>query len=355
MASANSGDGGRGGQPGTGSGGGAGGEHGTFSGGATNGGPGTLGTGDTGGIGATSAPAVGGEGGGGGGGYYGGGGGGGGAASGSGFVFAGSGGGGGGGGGSSLVPGGGPVVLEFSTEPEVVISYGVIAFTSGSPPSGTAAQRYSYTYTSTGDTGIAYAVTAGALPPGLSLSSVGALSGTPTAPGSYTFTVTASGTTATQSRQDTISIAAAPAVSPGGAVAGSMTSRPTLALLGPAVASPSGVSFSMSCQAATGTICNLRGELSTLEKLFGSKVLALTSRKKRHSQSVIIGQSAFTLPAGQTRRVFMPLNATGRKLLKHFGKLPATLTITLLNASPPTVVQTTTTIKQKQKQRKHQH
>ena len=73
---------------------------GTFSGGATNGGPGTLGTGDTGGIGATSAPAVGGEGGGGGGGYYGGGGGGGGAASGSGFVFAGSGGGGGGGGGS---------------------------------------------------------------------------------------------------------------------------------------------------------------------------------------------------------------------------------------------------------------
>ena len=66
-----------------------------------------------------------------------------------------------------------------------------------------------------------------------------------------------------------------------------------------------------------------------------------------------MGQTTFTLAAGQTRTVAVPLSATGKTLLKRFGKLPATLTISLLNTSPPTVVSTTTTVKQKQKQRKH--
>ena len=50
-----------------------------------------------------------------------------------------------------------------------------------------------------------------------------------------------------------------------------------------------------------------------------------------------------------------PLSDDGKKLLKHFGRLPATLTISLLNTSPPSVVSATTTIKQKQKQSKHHH
>ncbi|HEX4826333.1 MAG TPA: putative Ig domain-containing protein [Candidatus Polarisedimenticolaceae bacterium] len=64
-----------------------------------------------------------------------------------------------------------------------------------SPPSlpgGTLATAYSQTISATG--GLApytYAVSAGALPPGLSLASNGVLSGTPTALGNYAFTVTA--------------------------------------------------------------------------------------------------------------------------------------------------------------------
>lgn len=59
---------------------------------------------------------------------------------------------------------------------------------------------------------VTYAVTAGALPTGLTLSSAGVLSGTPTAAGPYTFTVTAtdstSGTALTATKEFSITIAA---------------------------------------------------------------------------------------------------------------------------------------------------
>ncbi|ALN86342.1 outer membrane autotransporter barrel domain protein [Lysobacter capsici] len=61
-------------------------------------------------------------------------------------------------------------------------------------PNGTVAAAYSQAITASG--GIApytYAITAGALPAGLTLSSAGALSGTPTAGGTFNFTVTATG------------------------------------------------------------------------------------------------------------------------------------------------------------------
>ena len=59
-------------------------------------------------------------------------------------------------------------------------------------PSGTAGTAYSQTVTATGGNApYSFSITAGAMPPGISLSSTGALSGTPTAAGSFSFTVTA--------------------------------------------------------------------------------------------------------------------------------------------------------------------
>ncbi|MEG1280788.1 MAG: putative Ig domain-containing protein [Comamonas sp.] len=56
--------------------------------------------------------------------------------------------------------------------------------------SGTVGSAYSQTITATGGVGaVTYAVTAGSLPAGLTLSSAGELSGTPTAGGSFSFTV----------------------------------------------------------------------------------------------------------------------------------------------------------------------
>jgi YVTN family beta-propeller protein len=72
--------------------------------------------------------------------------------------------------------------------------------TNGPPPNGTVGVAYSFTYTSTGSP--TFSVTAGSLPPGLSLSSAGVISGTPTTVGTFTGTVTATNGTAPDATQD---------------------------------------------------------------------------------------------------------------------------------------------------------
>lgn len=79
---------------------------------------------------------------------------------------------------------------------------------SGALAGGTAGSAYSTTLTQTGALGAPnYAVTAGALPPGLTLSAGGTISGTPTATGTFNFTVTvsdASGCTGSSSYSITV-------------------------------------------------------------------------------------------------------------------------------------------------------
>jgi hypothetical protein len=65
--------------------------------------------------------------------------------------------------------------------------------TSGSPTPATAGTPYTFTVTATGTPAPTYTVTSGALPGGLGLNgTTGTISGTPTTPGSSTFTITAS-------------------------------------------------------------------------------------------------------------------------------------------------------------------
>ncbi len=77
------------------------------------------------------------------------------------------------------------MVSAFGTAP---------AFTATSPPAtGTVSTAYpTYTFAASGTTPITFTQASGTLPPGLTLASNGALSGTPTTPGTYTFTVLAS-------------------------------------------------------------------------------------------------------------------------------------------------------------------
>ncbi len=91
-----------------------------------------------------------------------------------------------------------------------------IALTPGSVPAGTAGVAYSQTFVAVG--GVApylYSVgdrDGGVLPPGLSLSDAGVLSGTPTMPGTFTFSIVAvdstGGIAATVARQYTMSVSA---------------------------------------------------------------------------------------------------------------------------------------------------
>jgi predicted outer membrane repeat protein len=99
-----------------------------------------------------------------------------------------------------------------------------IALSPASLPAGQVGAAYSQTITASNGTGpYTFAITLGALPAGLSLSAAGVLSGTPTAGGSFNFTVTATDTfdSRTGARAYALSVAApaiaiAPATVPGG-------------------------------------------------------------------------------------------------------------------------------------------
>src|SRR5690606_12133753 len=66
-----------------------------------------------------------------------------------------------------------------------------LSVTPGSLPNGTAGVAYTQSLGQTGALGTpSYAVTAGALPPGVTLGTGGSFSGSPTATGTYNFTVT---------------------------------------------------------------------------------------------------------------------------------------------------------------------
>ncbi|MGA3171889.1 MAG: RICIN domain-containing protein [Chthoniobacteraceae bacterium] len=66
------------------------------------------------------------------------------------------------------------------------------SISNGPPPAATLNTAYSFTYSPGGYPAPVFALTSGALPPGLTLSSAGLISGTPTAMGTYTGTVTVS-------------------------------------------------------------------------------------------------------------------------------------------------------------------
>jgi CSLREA domain-containing protein len=77
-------------------------------------------------------------------------------------------------------------------------------------PAGTVNTAYEQSLSATPAGNYSFARTGGSLPPGLTLSAAGVLSGTPTTAGSYTFTVTATGFgTCTGTRQYTVTINAA--------------------------------------------------------------------------------------------------------------------------------------------------
>ncbi len=77
----------------------------------------------------------------------------------------------------------------------VVVNAPAIVFVQTTLPGGQVAAPYSQTLSAGGGSGsFTYSVTSGAMPPGIALSSAGALSGTPIAAGSFSFTVTATDT-----------------------------------------------------------------------------------------------------------------------------------------------------------------
>lgn len=78
--------------------------------------------------------------------------------------------------------------------------------TTASLPDGEMGTAYSQIFEATGDAPVTWSVTSGSLPAGLSLSEDGKISGTPTAEGTSTFTVTATNSIGSDSRKFTLKI-----------------------------------------------------------------------------------------------------------------------------------------------------
>ena len=88
--------------------------------------------------------------------------------------------------------------------------YGSSPYVYNTAPNGYVANAYSFTFGAFGAATITYSLVAGSLPAGLSMSSAGVLSGTPTTASTYNFTVRASNGSGTYDKSNTVVIAVAP-------------------------------------------------------------------------------------------------------------------------------------------------
>jgi DNA-binding beta-propeller fold protein YncE len=126
-------------------------------------------------------------------------------------------------------------------------------------------------------------------------------------------------------------------------------------LVGPLRPSGHSVRFSVKCRAASGVVCRGAAKLTTLEHFRGRRIVALSAGRKHHSKRVAIGSRRFTIPAGAEREITVALNHRGRTLLARFRHIHATLTIALLNDTPPAVIKRKVTINAKHEKRAAPH
>ena len=138
-------------------------------------------------------------------------------------------------------------------------------FTAAAPTTGTVGEAYSYPFAASGYPDPTFTVSSGTLPAGLTLTSAGALAGTPTSAGTSTFTVTASnGLSPDATSLQTITVDQAPqaitftTVAPSSAVLGDSY---TVAATGGGSAND--VTFSI--DAASAPTCSISGSTVTFD------------------------------------------------------------------------------------------
>jgi hypothetical protein len=90
--------------------------------------------------------------------------------------------------------------------------------------------------------------------------------------------------------------------------------------------SGSGLVFTIACK--QGARCPIQAVATTTERLRGRQVVSVSKRRLR-KHTVVVGRVKVTVASGAKRKITLKLNATGRRLLQRFGRLPVRVTITL--------------------------
>jgi hypothetical protein len=231
-----------------------------------------------------------------------------------------------------------------ATEAAFVLSaQAPLAINPASLPAGTVGTAYSQPLSVTGAWGVYsnWSVTSGSMPAGLSLNTqTGAISGTPTAVGTSTFTVQLSSTTgvptqvATQSYS--LAIAAVPPTTTQPTTTQPTTTSPTPAPPATPAATPK---LSLAAHSATVKKNRFGLKLSCLAApCRGSVKLQIREtytvkhgkKKVRKHRIVTIASAQFSLAAGQTRTLTVTLNGTGRRALAAEHRLSATVLDTMV-------------------------
>jgi outer membrane autotransporter protein len=210
-------------------------------------------------------------------------------------------------------------------------------------PSATAGTSYSQTVTASGGTSpYTFAITAGALPAGLTLSSAGVLSGTPTAGGSFNFTVTATDATLglgapfTGSRAYTLTVnaatvAVAPVSLPNG-TAGVAYSQGITASGGTAP-----YAFAVTAGSLpTGLTLSNAGVLSGTPTANGTFNFTITATDSSTGAGPYTGSRAYSLSLAEQAPVANPVSAT-----VAYGSNANPITLNITGGTPLTVAVST--------------
>jgi hypothetical protein len=153
----------------------------------------------------------------------------------------------------------------------------------------------------------------------------------------------------TQSEALQASFAAAPGIlSPPSAttVSTAPPARPAAALahvsrIGGSRGADGRATVTLACRGVAGTSCEVRTSLTTIERIRDGKPVAVSARRRRaHSKLVSVGFSRVTIPAGRQVQVAIALNATGKRLLARFGRLPVHLRVVLVSGARHSTVLT---------------
>ena len=194
----------------------------------------------------------------------------------------------------------------------VVISN--LAVATGSLPDGAAAAPYGAQLRASG--GIApYRWSASGLPVSVSVDPTsGAIAGTPTSSGSYPVSITVTdnyGITASR----TLTLTVTPAA---------VASLKTLSTSGPLA------SLTIDCRGTSGQRCAGAWTITTHQRKRGNTIIGVSAKAKPKQTTTIVtvANGSYTIHAGKPATLRLPLNATGKRLLNRFWRLPTILKLT---------------------------
>ena len=131
---------------------------------------------------------------------------------------------------------------------------------------------------------------------------------------------------------------------------GSTASVSALKLIGRPTSKDARVTNKLICMRSAPGPCRATETLTTTETTRGGRPVALSATARRKRRTVVVATKRVTIQPGKKVTVTVKLNATGRKLLARFRKLPVTLTIALLqNGRHLTIANTKLTVNPKEK------